>query len=75
MSGFENTGSNRDLKKLLGNPKITFILGNSLPSHSSIYNRWSSLWKGYTMCKVSGRVRVYSHLRRGFDEVRDSKGK
>ena len=30
MSAFDNGygGGNRDLKKLLGNPKITFVLGN-----------------------------------------------
>ena len=27
MSGFGDSTGNRDLKKLLGNPKITFILG------------------------------------------------
>jgi hypothetical protein len=27
MSSGDNSAGNRDLKKLLGNPKITFILG------------------------------------------------
>ena len=30
MSGGDNSIGNRDLKKLLGNPKITFVLGNLL---------------------------------------------
>ena len=30
MSGGDNSIGNRDLKKLLGNPKITFVLGNQL---------------------------------------------
>ena len=34
MSGFgEISASNRDIKKLLGNPKITFILGRIIYSY------------------------------------------
>jgi hypothetical protein len=35
MSGAESFG-NRDIKKLLGNPKITFVLGNHYPYFNSV---------------------------------------
>ena len=54
-----NYGGNRDIKKLLGNPKITFVLGNLL---QLIIFRWTCLRKGYLVCQVGGRVWIHSHF-------------
>ena len=46
-----DSGNNRDLKKLLGNPKITFILGIKISLVSLIlnFNRWSRFRKRNSM--------------------------
>ena len=49
MSGSDaNYGGNRDIKKLLGNPKITFVLGKN--DFSDVLFRWTSLREGNPVC-------------------------
>jgi hypothetical protein len=45
-------GGNRDIKKLLGNPKITFVLGKSFRVWFDILCRRASLGQGYSVRKV-----------------------
>lgn len=66
-SGAEESSSDRDLKKLLGNPKITFILGKS----SRLVNtdpRWTRLRERYSVCQAGRRVRIYPYISWRFDE-------
>jgi len=45
MSGSDgNYGGNRDIKKLLGNPKITFVLGKPIKKSKTMLNRRTCLW-------------------------------
>ena len=58
----------RDLKKLLGNPKIIFVLGmlflisQLIVINNQFHNRWASFRQGNTMRKVGGRIWVYPYF-------------
>jgi hypothetical protein len=56
MSGSDgNYGGNRDIKKLLGNPKITFVLGKLTISQIlelKLWCRWTRIWKGNSVCQI-----------------------
>lgn len=41
-------GGNRDIKKLLGNPKITFVLGKFIQESELLY-RWTCLRQRYSV--------------------------
>ena len=58
--------ANRDIKKLLGNPKITFVLGNQRPLLTQC--RWTCFRQGYPMRQIGGRVWLYSHFNWRSDE-------
>jgi len=56
----------RDLKKLLGNPKIIFVLGMFsgivIAINNTFHNRWASFRQGNTMRKVGGRIWVHPYF-------------
>ena len=70
-----------DIKKLLGNPKITFVLGKYNPptificANESCCHRCPWLWKGNPVRKTCGGVWIYSHFNRRIDARRDAEGK
>lgn len=46
-SGFGSSATNKDIRKLLGNPKITFVLGIDTCVEFDV--RWTCFWKGHTV--------------------------
>ena len=70
------TPATRNLKKLLGNPKVTFVLGKSHAFFETNFCcRRSRLRKRNSVRKARGRVQVPTHLHRRPHERRDQKGK
>ena len=57
------------LRELLGNPKITFVLGKSERKHTMIFtddvlllNRWPRIWQGDPMRQTSRGIRLHPHI-------------
>ena len=53
----------KDIKTLLDNPKITFVLGKPHNIPSLTLNRRSRFGQGHPVRQTRGRVRLHAHLR------------
>ena len=54
----------KDIKTLLDNPKITFVLGRDPLSITNSVCRWSRIRQGHSVCKTRRGIRLHAHLRR-----------
>jgi hypothetical protein len=54
-----------DIKKILGDPKITFVIGTQ--RSRLIFFRRTSLWQGNAMRKARGGIWIHPHFNWRFD--------
>lgn len=73
MSASDSYGGNRDIRKLLGNPKITFVLGNTTSSFLINLTGGPASGKG-TQCAKLVEEFGYTHISTG-DLMRAEKDK
>ena len=66
-----------DVKKMLGNPKITFVVGKYRVFFVSVTypRRWTRIWKGNTVCQARGGVWIHTHFNWRLDARRNEEGK
>ena len=80
MSSEAKPESKIDVKKMLGNPKITFVIGKQnaqVPNMDGLLFscRWTRIWKGNTVCQTRGGVWLHTHFNWRLDARRDEEGK